>query len=106
MYLVITTTDSEQEAMSLARKAVEEGLAACVQISQPITSLYKWEGKAEVATEYRLNYKVCSEKLAQVQSFIENVHSYDTPEIITIGIDDVNSGYLEWACDSGETNGN
>lgn len=98
MYLVITTTDSEKEAMDLGRKAVEEDLAACVQISQPVTSVYRWENKVEVAPEYRMQFKVCNEKISRVKEFIEKEHSYDVPEIVVIGIDDVNGDYVDWAC--------
>src|SRR5690606_22419212 len=42
---VTTTTASEAEARSIARLLVEQRLAACVQISGPIHSVYRWQGE-------------------------------------------------------------
>ncbi|EST36310.1 hypothetical protein N566_16490, partial [Streptomycetaceae bacterium MP113-05] len=41
---VLTTVDSAGKAESLARGAVERRLAACAQISAPVTAVYRWEG--------------------------------------------------------------
>jgi periplasmic divalent cation tolerance protein len=48
---VVTTVDSQDVAEQLARGITGERLAACVQISSPIRSLYWWQGDLEEARE-------------------------------------------------------
>lgn len=54
---VHTTIDSREAAQKIADALVSQRLAACVQVSGPITSTYWWEGKMEQAQEW-----VCSAK--------------------------------------------
>src|SRR5437773_10580059 len=54
---VVTTTDSRDAAEALSKSAVEARVAACGQVSGPITSTYWWEGKVETAEEWRITFK-------------------------------------------------
>ena len=45
--VVVSTTDSADEAERLARGLVEARLAACVQIVGPVRSVFRWAGRAE-----------------------------------------------------------
>ena len=49
---VITTTETKEQAMAIARHLVEEKLAACVQICGPMESIYRWKGEIEMAREF------------------------------------------------------
>lgn len=42
--LCYTTVKSVQEAKDLARKAIEDQVAGCVNILPEILSVYRWEG--------------------------------------------------------------
>ena len=42
---VLTALPDRDAALSLARELVEARLAACVQIVDPMTSVYRWEGQ-------------------------------------------------------------
>ena len=42
--VILVTAGSETEAETIAKALVEERLAACVNILNPIRSLYRWEG--------------------------------------------------------------
>ena len=48
---VVTTTERREDAERIARTLVEERLAACVQVTGPITSTYRWHGQIETAQE-------------------------------------------------------
>ncbi|MEW5818371.1 MAG: divalent cation tolerance protein CutA, partial [Spirochaetota bacterium] len=39
------------EAENMAREIVEKRLAACAQVSSPVTSFYWWDGKLQQETE-------------------------------------------------------
>ncbi len=54
---VHTTIDTREGAQKIADTLVSKRLAACVQISGPISSTYWWDGKMEQAQEW-----VCTAK--------------------------------------------
>ncbi len=93
---VMTTTDQEQEATSLADALLQERLAACVQVLGPMTSRYWWQGTVEQATEWLLIVKTRDELLDQVVAALRERHSYDTPEITATPIVGGNPAYLRW----------
>lgn len=96
MLVVLTTTPNADEAQGLARKIVEEQLAACVQILPKMTSVYFWEGKIQIEPEHLLLIKTMDEKFDELSEFIRANHSYDVPEIVAIAADKVSDDYLNW----------
>lgn len=94
--VVITTVDDRQQAQSLAEKAVELGLAACVQIVGPVQSVYRWKGNVETANEFRVEMKTTSSHYSRIKAFIQEVHPYEVPEIISLPIQDIASDYGRW----------
>lgn len=100
---VTTTTDSADEAQRLSASAVQARLAACGQVSEPITSTYWWQGRVETATEYRIDFKTRAELAERLIEHLRATHSYDTPEVIVTPVLGGNSAYLDWI--SAETAG-
>ena len=94
---LITTVDSKESALQLARAAVQERMAACVQIVGPITSVYRWMGAIEETTEFLLVMKTPTAGLERLTSFVRDRHPYDTPELTAIGSSFVDERYLAWA---------
>lgn len=93
--VVISTTDSKEEAAKLAELAVTEGLAACVQVL-PISSTYVWEGKLENSEELLMLFKTTSALSERLTRAIEDKHSYDTPEVIVVPIAGGSRAYFDW----------
>ena len=93
--VVISTTDTKAEALSLSHAVVEAKLAACAQISE-ITSVYEWESKIEESPEFLIAFKTVPERSAELQAFILAKHSYDTPEVIEVPITAGSDAYLKW----------
>jgi periplasmic divalent cation tolerance protein len=94
---LLTTVESRDQALEIARAAVEARVAACVQILGPITSVYRWEGKVEEATEFLLLMKAPGEGLERLAAFVRDRHPYDTPEITAVESPFVDERYLSWA---------
>src|SRR6266516_1204101 len=94
---VLTTLGSREDALALAHAAVDERVAACVQVIGPITSVYRWEGAVEEAAEFLCLLKAPGEGLDQLVSFVRDRHPYDTPEITAIESPYTDDRYLAWA---------
>ena len=94
--LVLTTAGSEEEARKIARALVERRLAACVNIVPQVQSVYRWQETVEEAVEWLLVIKTTAAALARVQEAIAELHSYELPECICVGIEDGSAGYLNW----------
>ena len=96
---VVTTTNNREEAECIAKAVVQQRLAACAQVSGPVTSYYWWEGKLANAEEWVCRMKTREEKYGSLQDRIREMHSYDVPEILAIPVVSGNSTYLEWVAD-------
>ncbi|SRR6266700_1086514 len=95
-YQILTTTDSREEADRLGRLAVERRLAACAQVTGPVTSTYWWQGAMETATEWHVWLKTTGARLESLIALIRSEHTYDVPEVIATPIVAGNPAYLEW----------
>src|SRR5262245_49226522 len=93
---IVTTTGSREEAERIAQALVERRLAACVQVSGPIASYFRWQGKIETASEWLCTIKTRRDLFAAVEAAIKVLHSYSTPEILATEIDAGSEAYLQW----------
>lgn len=93
---VITTTDSREAAGKIAETLVKKKLAACVQVSGPISSTYEWQGKIENTEEWYCVIKTRESLYGKVEEAIKVVHTYEVPEIIALPVLDGNPAYLAW----------
>ncbi|OII65240.1 divalent-cation tolerance protein CutA [Streptomyces sp. CC53] len=93
---VLTTTDSAAKAEELARGAVGARLAACAQISAPVTSVYRWEGAVESAREWQVLFKTADDRYTALEAYLREHHPYDTPEIIATPVLRGSAEYLAW----------
>ena len=98
--IVLTTASSEEEATKIARRLVERGLAACVNVLPQVKSVYRWKGKVEEAGERILLIKTTAGLFAQVRQAIVDLHSYELPECICLTIEDGSPDYLQWIAES------
>ena len=98
--LVLTTCGSLEEARSIAHALVERQLAACVNIAPQIESTYRWQGEVETATEWLLLIKTTADAFNRLREALSELHSYELPECIAIGIEDGSAAYLEWIGES------
>jgi len=94
--VVLCTCSSEEEALAIARQLVDKRLAACVNLVQPVRSIYRWQGKVEDAAEALLIIKSRRPLFEELSKAIAAAHSYQVPEIIALPIIDGASSYLDW----------
>ena len=98
--VVLVTAANKKECRKIAKHLVESRLAACVNITRPIESVYRWEGKITTDEEYQLFIKSTRELFPEIKAAISKLHSYHTPEIICLPIIEGSRNYLQWIGDS------
>jgi len=96
--IILTSLDDSAKAKELAHRMIESGLAACVQISGPGTSIYRWQGKIESAEEFYLAIKTTSERLDNAMAWLRQHHPYDVPELVWWPIH-ADGPYIAWVND-------
>ncbi len=94
--LVITNAPDRDVAQKIARALIERKLAACVNILAECTSVYRWQGKLETATEVPLLIKTRAAIYDDVEAAIKSLHPYELPEIVAVPIERGLPAYLEW----------
>ncbi|HPD56487.1 MAG TPA: divalent-cation tolerance protein CutA [Smithellaceae bacterium] len=97
---ISTTTETKEQAQKIAQHLVEQKLAACVQISGPMESTYRWKGNVETAQEWLCAIKTRASLFKKVEAAIKKLHSYETPEIIAVPVVQGTEDYLRWIDDS------
>ncbi len=96
-YVVITTTTgTRQDAEQIAAELVSRRLAGCVQVSGPIASTFRWQGKVETAEEWLCVIKTSRAQLAAIRKALAEIHPYEVPEFIATPIVDGGEAYLKW----------
>ena len=95
--IVVWTTSGDRDVLQLlATELVKHKLAACAQISQPITSVYRWEGQIESSEEFRLTIKTAETLFAEVEAMIGKHHNYDVPQLVAVAVDQISDDYFAW----------
>ncbi len=94
--IVLTTAANPEEAERLGRTLVEERLAACATLVPAVESIYRWQGQVESATETLLLLKTAAGQLPALQARLHQLHSYQTPEFLVLGVEACSAPYLEW----------
>lgn len=95
-YITIATTfDSREEANKIIGQLLEKRLVACCQLSA-IESSYQWQGKVEHTDEFLVQMKTKKSLYKEIESFILDNHSYETPELIVYDIVGGSDDYLNW----------
>jgi len=96
---IVTTVSEPADAKRIAASLVAKQLAACVQISGPVESTYRWKDQVEKSQEWVCLIKTRRELFGEVEQAIRDLHSYDEPEIIALPIIEGSTSYLAWLAD-------
>jgi len=100
---ILTTTGTEEQALSIARALVSERLAACVNIIGPVRSVYRWRDAIEDEREYLLLIKTRATLYMKVETRVRELHTYEVPEVIALSLDRGSPPYIKWLLESTRT---
>jgi len=90
------TACSIEEARDIGQKLVEKNLAACVNLLENVTSIYKWENKLEEGQEVVMIAKTRKTLMPKLIETVNSLHSYDCSCIIQLPIQGGNPEFLTW----------
>ncbi|MBU3562717.1 MULTISPECIES: divalent-cation tolerance protein CutA [unclassified Polynucleobacter] len=96
LLVVLTSLPNLEAATALARALVERKFAACVQLTNGIQSIYRWEGKVCEEHEVLLSAKTTESKWSEISAFIQSAHPYDLPEILAFFPEQYEKQYGKW----------
>ncbi len=91
----VTAPDLEA-ARRIAGAALNSRLAACANIVPQVESHYWWQGKLEQSAEALIVFKTVAARQADLQTCVLANHPYETPEFITLPIQNGSPDYLAW----------
>ena len=93
---VTTTVGSRADAERLGRAILQHRLAACVQIEEGLTSLYRWQGRDCEDPEVRLTIKTLPGCADALQALFREHHPYEVPQFLATPMQ-ASRAYADWA---------
>lgn len=96
LLLVVTNLPDRATAERIADTLVTEGMAACINILAPCTSVYRWEGKLNHTDEVPLLIKTTRAAYPRLQNRLQELHPYELPELIAVPVTNGLPAYLAW----------
>ena len=94
--VVLVTCPDRAAGAKIAGALVEEGLAACANLLDGVTSIYQWRGEIKQDSEVLLILKTQKKKFDALAERVATLHPYEVPEVIACDITAGNANYLKW----------
>lgn len=94
--VIFTNLPDRQAAIKLAQELIERRLAACVNVLQEGTSIYRWKEAIETAQEVPVMIKTRTLLYGEVEATIRRLHPYELPEVVAVPVVRGLPEYLEW----------
>ena len=98
--IVFCTFPEATVARQVGTALVEKQLAACVNLTPAVESVYRWQGKVEISTEMLAIFKTTTAAFTSFERALIDAHPYDVPEIIALKPAAVNCGYRAWVMEN------
>ncbi|WP_042010537.1 divalent-cation tolerance protein CutA [Aeromonas fluvialis] len=99
--VVLCTCPDQTSADLLCEQLLNQRLAACINQLPGVTSIYRWQGKVERASEIQLIIKSRQSRFTELQQCIQTHHPYEVPELLALPVSNGLPAYLDWL--NGET---
>ena len=96
MIVIKTSSDNKQILEKIALKLLNQRVAGCVNLFPAFISYFVWDNKINKSKENLLFIKTIKKNEGKAYEIIQNMHNYDTPEIITLTVENVEKHYKRW----------
>jgi len=93
---VYFTAASRQAAMKIANVLVQERLAACANVVDGVTSIYRWDDALQEDQEAVVFAKTTAELAESAIQRVQELHEYDCPCVVAWDIASTSDAYEKW----------
>ncbi|MDD3608823.1 MAG: divalent-cation tolerance protein CutA [Halothiobacillaceae bacterium] len=93
--LVLCTYPDRETAKVAARRLLDARLCACINLTGPFTSLYRWKGELREDDEVQLTIKTRADRRDALAHALREAHPYELPEILVLPVSG-SEEYLQW----------
>ena len=100
LIIIKTTVKNKITKNNIINELIINDYVSCINVIENVSSHYKWQGKVENEREDILFIKTMKRNEKLVYEVIKAIHDYETPEIITIAVNNIDSSYLNWSNES------
>lgn len=94
--VIYCTVPNKKIAKEIANVLMKHKLAACVSMVENVKSVFSWDGEICKEKEILLMIKTRRTNYGKIKLVIEDIHTYNIPEIIALPIVDCSEDYLKW----------
>ncbi len=94
--VIFCTFPDADKARQIGTVLVESQLAACVNITPLVESIYRWEGTVQQENEALGIFKTTQGKLVDFEKMLLKIHPYEVPELIVLPVLAGSAAYLDW----------
>lgn len=98
--MLFCTSPTKEVAATIADRLVQHKLAACVNIIEGLTSIYRWKGEICRDQECLMLIKSRGYLFNLIEKEIKAHHPYEIPEIISVPLLQGHVPYLRWIDES------
>jgi periplasmic divalent cation tolerance protein len=96
LIVVVTSVGTEDQALDIAHALVRNRQAACVNLIPNVHSIYRWKGRVCDDGEFLLLVKTTGKEFAGVKQTIQQINTYELPEILAYRVDEASDGFASW----------
>ena len=101
--IVLVTCPDKKSANKIAFSLIEKKLAACVNTTSNVESIFRWKRKIEKSSERLLIIKSKKRLLKKLIADVQQNHPYQLPEILALPIIGGSKAYIDWLNDETQT---
>ena len=94
--LLYVTTKNQDQARAIAQDLIERKLVACANILPKMESIYFWQDQLQMEQESVLILKTEKSLVPEATQALIELHSYETPCVLSIPIEAGAEGYMQW----------
>jgi periplasmic divalent cation tolerance protein len=94
--VIFITVDKKELGQKIAHALVAEKLAACVNLVDQVSSVYRWKGEIKETEEALLIGKTKVDYLEMINDRLKVLHPYEVFELIALPVVGGNDKYFRW----------
>lgn len=95
MIVIFLTCSDEVEADKISESLLDKKLIACAK-KLPVNSKFWWKGEKDNANEILFLMETVEEKFAEIEQEVKVLHSYETPMLFSIPVDNTTTEVNTW----------